>query len=220
MATVFIDLDGTLTKKDTYLPFLFCCIREFGLRIGPTALLPSLLLLYWIGVVTNAQLKEAFLKSVLGGVPLKQLRPVVEKYVAALVRKGLNGDLVWAIKDHLKRGDRVFLVTASFDLYVEHFAQSLSVPNVVCTRAEVRDGIVTGRIVGENCHGLEKVRRLETLLDPTEWTVSILYTDHHSDLPLLRKVSRGFLVNPSAKTRALLKRHEFALFTRKIERAQ
>jgi HAD superfamily hydrolase (TIGR01490 family) len=165
--------------------------------------------------VTNARLKEAFLQSVLAGVPVEQLRPIVERYVAALVENGLNRELVQAVQDHLKRGDRVILVTASFDLYVERLAERLGISNVVCTRAEVRNGIVTGRILGKNCRGPEKVQRLETLLAPGEWAVSILYTDHHSDLPLLKRVSRGYLVNPGARTRALLKRYRFTLFSQK-----
>lgn len=215
MATVFVDLDGTLTQKDSYLPFLFYCSKEFGLRMGSTLLLPIFLLLYWIGAVTNARLKEAFLQSVLAGVPVERLRPIVEGYVASLVERGLNRKLVQAIQDHLKRGDRVILVSASFDLYVERLAERLGIPDVVCTRAEVRDGIVTGRIRGENCHGQEKVQRLEALLAPAEWAASILYTDHHSDLPLLKKVSQGFLVNPGARTRGLLKHYRFTLFSQK-----
>lgn len=215
MATVFVDLDGTLTQKDTYLPFLFYCLREFGLRMVPTFLLPIFLLLYSIGAVTNGRLKEAFLQSVLAGIPLEELRPIVERYVALLAETGLNRDLVQALQDHLKRGDRVILVTASFDLYVERLAERLGIPNVVCTRAELRDGIVTGRILGKNCHGPEKVQRLQPLLAPAEWAVSILYTDHHSDLPLLKSVSQGFLVNPGARTRALLRPYGFTLFSQK-----
>jgi HAD superfamily hydrolase (TIGR01490 family) len=123
--------------------------------------------------------------------------------------------VVQTVQDHLKTGDRVILVTASFDIYVEKLAKRLGIPNVVCTRAEVRDGILTGRILGKNCHGTEKVERLETLLAPAEWAISILYTDHHSDLPLLKRVSHGVLVNPGARTRALLKRHAFTLFQQK-----
>lgn len=182
------------------------------MRMGPMSLLPIVLSLYWMGVVTNARLKEAFLQSVLAGIPVAQIGPVVDRYVAALMERGLNQSMVQALQAHLLRGDRVILVTASFDLYVEKLADRLGIPTVVCTRAEIRDGNLTGRIHGANCYGPEKLQRVASLLAPGEWAASILYTDHHSDLPLLEKVSQGFLVNPDAKTRALLKWHKVSLF--------
>jgi phosphatidylglycerophosphatase C len=212
MTTAIFDLDGTLTKKDTYLPFLFSCMKEVGLRIGPASLIPFLSVLYCFGIITNARLKEAFLRSVLSGVTLERLKPIVEKYVAALMEICLNQPLVEIVQKHLKRGDRVILVTASFDLYVETVAERLGISDVVCTRAEVLGGIVTGRLCGENCYGPEKVKRLETLLGPVDWRSAIFYTDHYSDLPLLKKVSRAYLVNPGHKTRALLKGYGFAPF--------
>lgn len=212
MTTAIFDLDGTVTRKDTYLPFLFFCFKQVGLRTWPALLLPIFSLLYFLRMVTNARLKEALLASVLSGVTVERLKPLIEKYAAALMEIGLNEPLVEIVQEHLKRGDRVILVTASFDLYVEKIAERLGILHVVCTWAEVLGGIVTGRLCGENCYGAEKVKRLETLLAPMDWRSAIFYTDHHSDLPLLKKVSRAYLVNPARKTRGLLKEYGFAPF--------
>lgn len=203
MTTVIFDLDGTLARRDTFLPFVFCCLRAFGLKTRPTFYLPFYFLFYCCGMVTNARLKEAFLESVLSGVSLECLRPIVEKYVARLIETALNQSLVKILHDHLNRGDQVILATASVDLYAERLAESLGITNVVCTRAEACRGVVTGRILGENCRGPEKLRRLEECLSADDWRDSIFYTDHHADLPLLRKVSQGFLVKPSLLTRLL-----------------
>jgi HAD superfamily hydrolase (TIGR01490 family) len=212
MNTVIFDLDRTLTRKDTYLPFLFCCSRKFGLRMKAAFLIPIFSILYCLKVVTNSRLKQAFLWGVLGGIAVDRLKPVVDQYVAKLIDRGLNRPLLQTLRDHLKRGDRVILATASFDLYVERLAENLGIQQVVCTRAEICSGVITGRILGENCHGAQKLQRLEALLAPSDWQFAILYTDHHSDLPLLQKVSRGYLVNPDSKTRSLLKRHGFPAF--------
>ena len=63
MTTVIFDLDGTLTKKDTYLPFLGLCLREFGLRKLSAIVLPLYVLLYKFSIISNHQLKEIFLKE-------------------------------------------------------------------------------------------------------------------------------------------------------------
>jgi phosphatidylglycerophosphatase C len=217
--SVIFDLDGTLARRDTYLLFLFCCLKEFGLKRRPTSHLPFYVVFYCCGFITKARLKEAFLQSVLSGVSLERLRPIVEKYVAGLIKSGLNRRILKILQNHLNSGDRVILATASFDLYVERLAERLRVPNVVCTRAEVCLGVVTGRILGKNCRGPEKVQRLEALLAPEDWRNSILYTDHHSDLPLLQRVSQGVLVHPSFLTRLAfaLQRIKFATYRNEMK---
>ena len=102
-------------------------------------------------------------------------------------------------------------MSASFDFYVTKLAKRIGVNQVVCTKAEVNDGIITGRILGKNCHGQEKVKRLESLLNPSDWYSSVLYTDHYSDYPLLKKVKKAILVNPGLTTRLLLKKHKFTI---------
>lgn len=213
MPIVLFDLDGTLTQRDTYFHFLLLCARKFGVRWRVVYRVPAYLALYSLGRITRSRLKEVFLETVLQGVSLVRLEPVVDRYVSVLIERGLNLALLHVLRQHLEMGDRVILVTASFDLYVERLAERLKIAEVVCTRAEVNRGLITGRILGENCRGQEKVRRLEGLLASGDWAGSILYTDHHADLPLLKRVSHGVLVNPGPRTKALLRGYNFVPFT-------
>lgn len=212
MRTVIFDLDGTLTKGDTYLPFLWVCLREFGFRKGSILLLPYYVLLYFCGRMTNSRLKEIFLSAVLSGIPLERLQPVSKRFVSALLKKKMNEPLTRALQLHLKEKHRVILATASVDLYVREIAERLGIPEVVCTSVEISDGTLTGQILGRNCHGEEKAARLEELLALSDLQRAVFYTDHHSDLPLLMRVGEGFLVNPSLKTRFLLRKFEFSPF--------
>jgi HAD superfamily hydrolase (TIGR01490 family) len=203
MATVIFDLDGTITRKDTYFPFLFRCARAFGVRWETGLRLPFYFLAFSSGMITRVRLKEMLFDAVLSEVRLECLKPIVESYVGDVIARRLNRPLFQMVQDHLKRGDRVILATASLDLYVQQLSERLGITNVVCTRTEVVRGVVTGRLLGENCRGQEKINQLERYLTADEWDRSIFYTDHHSDLPLLQRVSRGFLVNPGLLTRLL-----------------
>lgn len=211
MITAIFDLDGTLTKRDTYLPFLELCLREFGLRRLSAIVLPLYILLYQFSIISNHQLKEIFLSKILSGISLEQLEPVSEKFVSSLTDKRLNRPIIKILNVHLKKRHKVILVSASFDFYVTKLAKRIGVNQVLCTKAEVNDGIITGRILGKNCYGQEKVKRLERLLSPSDWCSSVLYTDHYSDYPLLKKVKKAILVNPGLKTRLLLKKHKFTI---------
>lgn len=203
MTTAIFDLDGTLTTKDTYIPFLGLCLRQLGFRARAAAL-PFYMAMYYGKAITNERLKEAFLNAVLSGVPVKKLQPVVDKFLDRLMNEGLNDAAVESLRRHLAVKDRVILATASFDIYVRALGEKLGIQEVVCTRTEVKDGFLTGRISGRNCHGAEKLRRLDELLKDSDWKDSVFYTDHHSDAPVLKKASRGILVKPGFFTRLRL----------------
>ena len=121
----------------------------------------------------------------------------------------MNQDIVDILNKHLKQNHKVIMVTASFDLYTKRIAEKLGIKHVISTISEVKDGIITGRISGINCHGQEKVKRLKDYLNQSEWENFICYTDHYSDLPLLERAHKGYLVNPGLKSRNILKNYDF-----------
>jgi len=209
--TVIFDLDGTITKRDTYLPFLFLCLREFGLRNWTILLLPCYVLLYWAGSMPNSALKSAFLNAILSGISVRQLEAVSDRFISVLLRSNMNKESVGRLSMHLREGHRVILATASLDVYVRPLAERLGISEVVCTSAETKNGVITGRIMGANCHGIEKVRRLEERLGSAELREAVFYTDHHSDLPLLERVKQGILVKPCLRTRLILRNRKYTL---------
>jgi HAD superfamily hydrolase (TIGR01490 family) len=206
------DLDGTLTRGDTYLPFLLRCLQEFGLRKWSALLFPYHALMYLGGVITNSQFKELLLNNVLGGISMEQLQPVIRKFSSEIVKNKMNHDMICALQCHKIEKHRVILATASLDLYVREISERLGISEVACTSVEVVGGHLTGRLLGKNCHGAEKANRLEKLLGSSDLEHSIFYTDHHSDLPLLKKVKQGILVRPGLRTRFLLQKYGFSLF--------
>ena len=153
MVAIF-DLDGTLTKKDTYIPFLGLCVRELGLRNLSALTLPFYTLLYFSKIINNHQLKEYFLGKILAGVSLKELEPVSDKFVSNLLETGLNESVFSLLKAHIEQGNSVILATASFDFYVLKLAQKLRVTNIVCTQAS------NSRSLGNYLKVLEKLKML------------------------------------------------------------
>jgi phosphatidylglycerophosphatase C len=98
---------------------------------------------------------------------------------------------------HQARGDRVVLVSASYEVYLLPLGRLLGVDGVLCTRLEVAsDGRLSGRLDGPNCRGPEKVRRLEAwlaehgLADAELWA----YGDSAGDRELLARADHPALV--------------------------
>jgi phosphatidylglycerophosphatase C len=206
-AAVF-DLDGTISRGDTFLEFLLWKLRR---RPGRWPRLPGLALAvcrHKAGLKCNTWLKETFLHGILGGTTLSLLERESERFVTDKARTHLRPRVLQRIQEHKSAGHLTILSTASPDFYVRPLSKTLGMDVVHCSRTTFDSGqCFTGRLDGGNCYGLEKVRRLEALFgtDRVLWRV-VSYTDHHSDLPLLLWSDRGVAVSPTMKLKKLIYR--------------
>jgi HAD superfamily hydrolase (TIGR01490 family) len=111
------------------------------------------------------------------------------------------------VASHRERGDLCALVTATNDFIAASFARLFGIDRLLASRAEVRDGRYTGEVVGELCHGPEKVARVEAWLAElglgwADVTHSVFYSDSVTDLPLLARVAEAVAVRPEPRLRA------------------
>jgi len=180
------DFDGTLTKADTFVPF----VRELvGL---PRFMLAGLLTSpRFVGAVLDDgrrnTAKEAFLRRTLRDREASDLRERAATYAERVFTDGMRDDMIQRLREHRDGGADVVIVSASPSLYVDLVGQRLGVTAVLATELEVGpDGRFTGAIVGENCRRAEKVRRLEEWLagdDVELWA----YGDSKGDTELLAR---------------------------------
>ena len=78
----------------------------------------------------------------------------------------MRRDVVAELERHRDDGDTVVVVSASFEVYVRPLAALLGARDVLATRLDVdAAGRLSGRLVGSNCRGPEKVSRLHAWLD-------------------------------------------------------
>jgi len=69
---------------------------------------------------------------------------------------------------------------------------------VIATKPAIREGVFTGRIQGNMMYGEKKARAIKKLARKKGWDLKecYAYSDHHSDLPLLKSVGHPVAVNP------------------------
>jgi phosphatidylglycerophosphatase C len=155
------DLDGTLTRRDTLMPFL---VRAVGAGRAYRAVLASSLPLARaaaFGGEHRDAAKVAVLRGVLAGIPYTGLAEAAEAYADHVVAHGLRRDVKARVDWHRAEGHDLVLVSASPELYVTPIGRRLGFDEVLATRLEVDgDGRLTGRLQGANCRGPEKVARL------------------------------------------------------------
>jgi HAD superfamily hydrolase (TIGR01490 family) len=197
------DLDGTLSRGDTFLPFLLGYLRRHPERWTSLPRLAIAVARYYAGAIDNGSLKTTFLSAIVGGATVDDLRPWVTAFVTRLVRTGLRRDALAVLAEHRAGGRTTVLATASPALYAEPLAAELGFDTVIATRLERDDaGRFTGRLENGNCHGREKAVRFSAWRAASAASGPLwVYTDHHADLPLLDLADRRFAVSPTRRLR-------------------
>lgn len=194
---VVFDLDGTITRRDTYVPFLLYALYKQPLKILRLPVLAIDVLRYKIGRQSNSWLKTRFLGAILAG----QKRVAIEKWSKIfslyIYDKGLHLDAISTINSHLERDHDLVLLSASLDIYVELLGKHLGFKHIICTRTSWENDVLGSELNGENCYGESKVQRLKLWLNNrSDKFVLIAYADHKSDFPVLKIAQRGIVVNP------------------------
>ncbi len=200
-ALAAFDFDGTLTWRDSFMAFLAWRAGPVRYALGLARLAPAALA--YLGHRDRGRLKAAAAREFLAGVPLRDL----ERSCAAFERSPLGTGLIrpdaeqcW--RDWRTRGAQLVIVTASPEEVVAPFAKRLGADVLIGTRLELDEaGRVSGALVGENCRGEEKVRRLRERFG-RDVTLQAAYGDTGGDLPMLGIAGiRGYRVFKSRRPR-------------------
>lgn len=196
---VIFDLDGTITKYDTYKIFLF-----LGLKKNPSKwiYLPELLIAALknkAGYLGNAELKELFLNKIYKNSTQEKIIEISSDLAKIILRKGLRKSALEKIDWHRQSGARLILATASLDVYARTIANRIGIDEVIATKCGVTpDGSLSGYLDGKNLKSFDKVLAIQEFLGhQLNEAITIAYSDHHSDLPLLLAVKSGIAVNPT-----------------------
>lgn len=201
------DLDETLTRRDTFLPFLFGHLQRHPWRVWVFAPLVIRLLAFWHWG-DRTWVKRCFLVSFLGGLRRDALQPWAHAYAQRVVQNELRPRSLAQLQAHQSAGDRVILATASFDIYILALAEQLGIHEVIASRVAWDERNRLCGITGDNCRDQEKLDQVRALLGPDCDPQSVVaYSDSHADLPLLAWAGEGVAVSPTpqlaARTQAL-----------------
>ena len=201
MRLVVFDLDGTITYRDTLLPYVTGYLaRSRRSRLRMARLIPTLLA-FGIGAADHGAVKSSFIRSTLGGATRAQLAAWTAQFVPWVVSHGSRPGALEMIRTHRQAGDLLVLMSASTDLYVPQIGQALGFNDIICTgvafdAADRLDGALTS----PNRRGPEKVRCFEALRRQHPGLQTVAYGNASSDLAHLRLAQVPRLVNASART--------------------
>jgi HAD superfamily hydrolase (TIGR01490 family) len=130
---------------------------------------------------------------------------IYDEIIAARIYSGTRA----LAQQHLAAGERVWLVTATPEELARVIARRLDLTGAIGTRAEERDGLFSGRLIGDLLHGEAKAAAVRELaeregLDLAQCTA---YSDSINDLPMLSLVGHAVAINPDSALRDEARRH-------------
>jgi phosphatidylglycerophosphatase C len=181
------DFDETLTRRDTVVPFLRRLAGDRGLALG---LMSRSHRLAPVAMRRNRDVLRAMATDlVFRGRPIGEVEEQAREYGDQIYAVGLRPDTAARLAWHRDAGHRVVIVSASYEHYVHVVGEHLGVDAVLATRLEIDTERCTGRLLGPNCRGPEKVVRLQRWLADQDLTLDHVtlwaYGDSSSDRELL-----------------------------------
>lgn len=196
------DLDRTLLSHSSSLA-LAGSFRERGL-IGRRQLLKArvaqlLFTRFGAGHGRSGQTADNAV-IVLEGLPVTHLQEIVSDAWEPVLRPLVYREALDLAKEHAERGEPVFVVSGALQEVVDVLASELGFEGALGSRAEVRDGLYTGRLE-RRLLGQVKAAAVGELAsaEGLDLAVSTAYSDSSSDVPLLEAVGRPVAVNPDRR---------------------
>lgn len=190
------DVDNTLTVRDCVVPFMR--------SVSGTSRIVKLLLSDLGGTIQSLRrrdrdsLKAKFVEGVFSGKDAREIDALGIEFATRVADGWLRHDVASRMRWHQDQGHVVILVSASLGAYLHPLGDLLEVDAVLCTELEEIDGLLTGKLVGNNCRGKEKASRV------TKWCADsgialgdlvYAYGDSTGDKELLELFSEPIWVN-------------------------
>jgi HAD superfamily hydrolase (TIGR01490 family) len=213
-AAAFFDVDNTLMRGASIYYFArgLAARKMFGPR--DLARLTLGQLLFRLHGTENADRIDAAREAALAFVAGQRVDDIVR--LGEEIFDESIADRVWEgarelTQQHLRAGQRVWLVTATPVELANILARRLGLTGALGTVAETKDGVYTGRLVGGLLHGEAKAQAILALAEREglDLSRSSAYSDSTNDLPMLQLVGHPHVVNADSDLLAEARRQNW-----------
>ncbi|RFA08043.1 hypothetical protein B7R54_01535 [Subtercola boreus] len=205
-AIAFFDIDNTLVRGATVYFVGFGAWRLRLLTVRDVAVF-AWQQARFIAVGENMRHTESIKTrtlQMLGGHTEDELRRLGEDVYDRQIAARLRPEVVARAREHLARGDEVWLVSATGEIVAQVIARRLGLTGALGTRFEADAGVFTGRLDGKMLHGQAKADAAHELARRNDADLGDCwaYSDSANDLPLLGLVGHPVTVNPDDTLRS------------------
>ena len=185
------DFDGTLTKRDSLLPFLHHLVGNKAFYQGLLKMSP-VLTGYALKLIVNSPAKEALISHFIQGKIYSEVKQTAYDFADKGIPKLLRLKAIQRLEWHQAQGHQTIVISASPEIYLLPWATRMGFDLTIATQLEVVGDKLNGRFRGKNCYGQEKVQRLKAMLGDLEQYCLYVYGDSEGDHPLLEHATYAY----------------------------
>lgn len=186
----FFDFDGTITTKDTMLELAKFAAGSQRYYTGMLLLSPWLVAMK-AKLISKKQAKEKLLAHFFGGQAIQDFNRTCAAFSTRVVPGLIRSTAMKQINNYRAQNIPVIVVSASAENWVAPWC-TLHGLQYLCTQLQVQDGIVTGKLSGENCNGNEKVCRINAAFNLADFKNIYCYGDTAGDKLMLGLATEKF----------------------------
>lgn len=194
-SVLLLDIDFTVINIDSMISFWIYSLKVKTLKtLKKIPYTMLILILYSLRLVTLKKAKEAVFYPI---VDFKE--DEIEEFFIKCIEPKINRSIKDIIEKSNLENRFILMVTASPTAYMKYFKNYGYADEVIGTTLECENYKYKNKILGKNCKGKEKSRRIEELFSKKgikiDYENSYAYSDSKSDLPMLYMVKNRYLVN-------------------------
>ena len=179
----FFDFDGTITSKDSMLALAKYDAGKLNYYAKMLSIAPSLIA-FKAGLLDAHKAKEKFLQTFFGGLSTESFASICNGFNNDVLPSIIKKDAMKAIAKHQQENTVVVVVSASAENWLKPWCTKNNL-TLLGTRLLEKNGTITGKILGNNCNGKEKVSRINEIFNLTDFEKIYAYGDSSGDKEML-----------------------------------
>jgi phosphatidylglycerophosphatase C len=186
----FFDFDGTITTKDTMFELIRHQKGNGRFYIGFMLNIPVFAALK-LKLISNQAAKEKLLKHFFKGTSIASFQSGCDLFIENKLPSLVRPQALSKIKTLQQSGFEVVVVSASAENWIKKWCNTLGI-QLIGTKLEVVDNRLTGKIKDKNCNGEEKVTRIKSAYDISQFEEIYCFGDSSGDKQMLALGTKAF----------------------------
>jgi phosphatidylglycerophosphatase C len=184
------DFDHTVTNRDMFTLFMWNAVTRRRLLLGGVLLSP-LMLAFKVGALPASVLRRVVVYVGFRGRTASEVEKWGETFSRRVIPEYIWSHAIDRIQWHQNQGDTVVIVSASLNVYLEPWCRDRGL-DLICSRLEVRRGVLTGRYYDGDCAGQAKAQKIRERYDLSLYQSIYGYGDSSEDLAMLDLAHKRF----------------------------
>jgi HAD superfamily hydrolase (TIGR01490 family) len=201
-AAAFFDLDRTLLRRSSALALAPAFRRRGIISRRQMVKAAAWQILFVLRGASHEAVRAAAEDGLLllkGRTP-EEMRDLVAESLETVLRPLVYAESLALVERHRRRGEPVYIVSATLQEIVQGIADDLGFDGALGTVCEVVGGRYTGKAI-RALHAQAKADCIRSL--DHDLAASTAYSDSHTDLPFLEAVGHPVAVNPDRALRRI-----------------